>query len=512
MRLIWPIFKKDARRLCWQVAVTLGLLAWVAHLDRWRADATPGLAEGWLDVLLPFAWIYLIGLLILQDPLVGDREFWPTLPCRRTVMLGAKALFLLAFIHLPYFLAQAAILGARGFSPSTYLPELLWKQVLLLAALTLPAVAVATLVENVMQFLFIAVLTCAAVVLMNAYAYGAYLANRMPVEASSARLALLLASSGAFAITLLQYGWRRTTVSRWLAVAAAVGAAALYVWLPREEVAAAFSPAPAGGTLSVSLSSRQGPPTEAERRNLGAPVSVVLASVPIEVSGVPSGAMVRYSQLALEIRAPGGERYQAGFPGLYNQKVSLEAYLSPYNSTPTLQVLTFGRALYGRIGDRTVTLRGKLIAEFHRRGTLSRMAVGARSAVPGVGTCSTIQTEIRFGQEATKVDCESPAAIPNLTHVTLLDPNTGREWQDPLGSAIFSGVYPRMTWLSPLNHRDTFFQLTTEERYQYRGSRWLVPQDVLATAQLEIVPEPVTGYAIVEYELPGITLSKYVVE
>jgi hypothetical protein len=38
----------------------------------------------------------------------------------------------------------------------------------------------------------------------------------------------------------------------------------------------------------------------------------------------------------------------------------------------------------------------------------------------------------------------------------------------------------------------------------------MVPQDVLATAQIEIVPEPVTGYAIVEYELPGITLSKFV--
>jgi hypothetical protein len=512
MRLLWHIFKKDARRLWWQVALTLGLLAWVAHLDRWRADPIPGSAEGWLNILLPFAWSYLISLLILQDPLVGDREFWPTLPCRRPVMLGAKALFVLAFIHGPYFLAQAAILGARGFSPSAYLPELLWKQVLLLAVLTLPAMALAALVENVVQFLLIAVVTCAAVVLMSTYAASAYFANRMPVDATSNLIALFLAASGAFAITMLQYGWRRTAVSRWLAIAAAVGAAALYVWLPREEVAAAFSPAPAGAKFSVSLSPRKEPLTERERNNLGM-AGILEVAVPIEVSGVPSGATVRYSQLALEIRAPGGERYQADASRrLTYGKAPLQASLFPWDA-PTLQVLMLGRALYGRIGNTAVTLRGQLILEFHRRGTPTRMAVGARSAIPGVGICSTAITEGRFRWDMLKVDCESPSEIPNPTRVTLLEPNTGWEWPSELVPNFASYVLSQsVTWLSPLSHRDAYLPLTTEEPYKSMGARRdLVPQDILATAHLEIVPEPVTGYAIVEYEIPGITLSKYVV-
>jgi hypothetical protein len=128
VRQVWHIFKKDARRLRWEVAATLGLLAWVAHLDRWRSDWTPGFAEGWLNVLLPLAWCYLVGLAVLQDPVVGDREFWLALPCRWRSMMGAKALFVLCFIHLPYLLAQAGILAARGFSPVTYFPLLLWKQ------------------------------------------------------------------------------------------------------------------------------------------------------------------------------------------------------------------------------------------------------------------------------------------------------------------------------------------------------------------------------------------------
>lgn len=513
MRLLWHIFKKDTRRIWWQVAVTLGLLAWVAHLDRWRADSTPSSGEGWLNILLPFAWGFLISLLILQDPLVGDREFWPTLPCRWPAMLGAKALFILAFIHLPYLLAQAAVLGARGFQPFAYLPELLGKQLLLLAVLTLPAVAVAALVRNVVQFMLIAVLTCAAVVFMSPYAGDAYLTTGAPVGATGSMIALLLASVGAFAITLLQYGWRRTAVSRWLAVAAAVGAAALYMWLPRASVAAAFSPAPAGGTLSVRLSPRQEPPIEPAQRNLVASGRAVPVGVPIEVLGAPDGAMVRYTQLALEIRAPGGERFRAAFPSRSEpyRRTSLQASLWPWNSVPTVQVLALDRSLYGQVGNQTVTLRGKLIAEFHRRGGPTRMAVGARAAVPGVGTCSTTQAEIRFGQDAMKVNCESPYAMPYPTNVTLLDPNAGREWRHTLMDATTAVAYPRITWLSPLNRGETFFQLTTEEQYKRMGSRWYVPQDVLATAKLEIVPEPVTGYAIVEYELPGITLSKFAV-
>ena len=117
MRLIWHLFKKDTRRLWWEIAITIGLLAWLAHLDRWRADYTPGSMEGWLNVPLPFAWSYLIALAVLEDPLVGDRQFWITVPCRRYVLLAAKALFVRVFVHIPYLLAGSAILFARGFQP-----------------------------------------------------------------------------------------------------------------------------------------------------------------------------------------------------------------------------------------------------------------------------------------------------------------------------------------------------------------------------------------------------------
>src|SRR5438132_184882 len=55
MRLMLHILEKDARRLSWQIAVTLVLLAALARMDAGRADFIPGSAEGWLTPLVPAA-------------------------------------------------------------------------------------------------------------------------------------------------------------------------------------------------------------------------------------------------------------------------------------------------------------------------------------------------------------------------------------------------------------------------------------------------------------------------
>ena len=100
---------------------------------------------------------------------------------------------------------------------------------------------------------------------------------------------------------------------------------------------------------------------------------------------------------------------------------------------------------------------------------------------------------------------------PYPTQVTLQHPDTRREWHQGLGDASTVVPYPRSTWLSPLNRRDTFFPLRSEDRDAPRGSQWMVPQTVLSTARLELVPEPVTGRAIVEYEWTRVALSKFAI-
>src|ERR1700730_16474789 len=128
MRLVLHIFIKDARRFWWEIAVMLGLLAVVARMDATRVGFIPGAMEGWLNLILPAVWAYLIALVIHDEALVGDRQFWLTRPDSWRGLVAAKALFVLLFIHLSCFAADVAIVAARGFEPLAYLPQLPLKQ------------------------------------------------------------------------------------------------------------------------------------------------------------------------------------------------------------------------------------------------------------------------------------------------------------------------------------------------------------------------------------------------
>lgn len=156
MKLLLHILRKDARRLWLPLGVTLVLLGVLAHDDGWRSDSMPGLAEGWLNLLLPLAWALLAALAVHEESLVGDREFWTTRPYRRTALAGAKVVSLLLAIHVPSFLADCAILLVRGFNPLEWMPQLLGKQLLLACWLTIPAAALATVVGSIAHFMLAA--------------------------------------------------------------------------------------------------------------------------------------------------------------------------------------------------------------------------------------------------------------------------------------------------------------------------------------------------------------------
>jgi hypothetical protein len=67
------------------------------------------------------------------------------------------------------------------------------------------------------------------------------------------------------------------------------------------------------------------------------------------------------------------------------------------------------------------------------------------------------------------------------------------------------------SWLSPINHATTHFQLATEEIYadQPAGGHWVVPEEALAGSRLEIMPELPAGSTFVKYELRGVDLKRY---
>lgn len=522
MRLIWHIFKKDLRHLWLEGTVTIGLLAWWAYLDRWRWGFTPNPMEGWLDILLPFAWAYLVGLLVLQDPLVGDRQFWVTLPVRWRSVLAAKALFALALIHLPYFAAQAAILWFRGFEPSFHLPHLLWRQLVLLAVIVLPAAAIATIVKNVVQFTLAAVLVSAAVIFLS----GGVLSIASPwirVPEAPLWLALLAAFIGAAAIVVVQYRERRTTISRVIGAIAAVAAIAIYTWLP-PAVSAAFDAAVhatrEGATLTFTLSPSRKPVPKSVRP-FGWGGQAILLALPYEIGGLAPDELVDLSPISLEIHGANGATYGAAVSRNRSRLAPLFATLWDLGRTPfgpgkgdgAYLVLTVDRSLYARLRSAPVTLEGTIMARLRHRGEQVSLAVGARADVPNLGKCSSAPVAATYTyayMEMLKVSCESTGDIPYPTRVALVDQGAGRAWRQWLGDAGTFPQYPQSTWLSPLNQRDTFFHITSEETYQRgSGSHYTVPREVLATAKIEIGPEFPAGDAVIKFGLLNVNLTDY---
>jgi hypothetical protein len=171
---------------------------------------------------MPLAWAFLIGLVMEQEPLVGDREFWITRPYRRLALLAAKALFVFVFIQVPYFLVSSYILAARGFPPALHLPELFWNQLLLAGALTLPAMALASLVRNFTHFVLEVVAVAAAAILLSGSLAG-YQPSNPAVDAVRRSLAVLVAGTAACILLWMQYGRRRVVVSRAVGIALVEG-------------------------------------------------------------------------------------------------------------------------------------------------------------------------------------------------------------------------------------------------------------------------------------------------
>jgi len=515
VRLTLHILEKDTRRLWWQIAVTFVLLAALARMDAERADFIPGPAEGWLTLLLLAAWGFLLALLVLEEPLVGDRQFWITRPYRWPALLAAKLVFAALFIHFPSLLADCAILAARSFSPLAYLPLLLRKQVYLAGALTLPAVTLAAVSKSLAQLVPVAVVVAGAAVILARWVEP-FSAPWMGVDEVRRGLALLAFAVAAVAVLVLQYARRRTILSRALAGAALVLAAALFGFTPREDTFAlqcALSPISAASRApSIHLAPRSEEPPSGLRQ-VFSPKSVVTLAIPIEVSGIPDGVQARCEQLGLEIASPRGDLYRAAALSRYvrPQGNTFQASISPYDRNPAWQILRLDRSLYDRIKDERVKLTGKVGAVLYRGGEPAWMPVGSSVSAPGLGRCSNILSEDPLGEEMLKVVCESPSPIPLLARVRLVEPVAGTEWNQRLGDSMPNLYYPTRTWLSPLDRRQTFFHITDMPNPQ-AGSRWLVPRDALPAARLVVFPERAGGCRALTYEMADLRLRDFVVE
>lgn len=507
MRFALLVFKKDVRRLWWEVLITLVLLAALARMDCYRWDYVAGSMEGLMNLLVPFAWAYLIAVLIQQESLVGDRQFWISRPYRWPALLAAKAFFVLAFIHIPLFLADCTILLYHGFQPLAYLPSLLSKQVLLAFVITLPAAGLAAVTKNLAQFLLAAVAICGSGAIL-AGSVEPYLVPWIAVDAVRRGIPIALIVLAAAAIILLQFRGRRTWLSRSTGVGAILAAALLYGYLPRAFTASVECalPGPKTDNRQLAVTLRSPGPTGLIARSSSRGHEL---SIPIAVAGLPPGASVRFEMLQFEIMNSHGDRWKARFTsknaGLGSDRILAGIGIQGENGWQSVYLES---SIFNRILDDKITVRGKAEASIYRQEGSARMSLGdAATSMPGIGRCSSLVVPgYSYQDEMLKVLCESPREIPLFTGVRLSSPAAAQDWNQRLGDSAPGPPGPPGTWLSPLERRETYFYLT--DRAVTRPS-YSVPRSALSGATLSFNFQKLTGRVIVDYELQNLTTKDY---
>jgi hypothetical protein len=495
--MIWHILRKDLNRLRLPVALVLALLTALALLDAWRYDFEAGLAETVLNIVLPLAWSLLIAVAVQLEPMTSDTAFWLTRPYRRSALLAAKLLLAGLAIHLPLLIAQSSILLSHGFSP--FEPELLWTQALVLFGVTLPALAIASVTTTIAGFGWCALAAGAVALTLNAALVG----RRYPWTQSDwmpGVLALLLVAAGAAVMVGLQYTRRTHWFARAVGVAVAAGAVLIFSFVPRDLTAVmqcSLEPDPSSAMSvdyepNAGISARPGwvPPDRAH------------VSVPLRINGVGKSDWVLIEQIRLRLASADGRSWEV------RRDLGPERYASlAFDPAKrfALQYLLPERSFIQAVAGDRVRVDGRVtIHRLHSQNPIVLPSVFDQTDVAGLGRCSAAVSVAMFGREMLKVVCESPGKLP-VAPVTLIDPETGREWRQGLGDSANFRMIPAMDWLSPLQRRQTFLQVVDNDT-KLAGDRWLVPRHVLARSTIRIEPAVKAGCANVEYsfELPDI--------
>ncbi len=388
MRQALHIFKKDARHLWFEIVLVLVVTAAFAFVGArrafWLDDPNANRSVAWTmaQILLPLTWWILIARAVYSETLPGDRQFWTTRPYRWISLLGAKLLFIVVFVNLPWFIADVIILWAYGFAPESELAGLFAAQLLISVAFLLPVAAVCAVTTGFVQLLsasfvlFVVVLAwnTAFPQLVLGATWGAF--NWIAVYCS-----ILVAGFGALVILIWQYAKRKTWSNRVVAAVAAtvvlVGAA-LIPWTSAFAVQSRLSKQRVDvHSIQVLFDSDRKWLARTRPDRFGSGVGIEL---PLKMNGIPPGMEAKAEGLTLQVVGPDGSVRQ----GARRPWMQIDS---------DRQLLTLMSEVdgpfYQSVKDKAVKIRGTLyLTLFGNRRTTRVPFGGEHVATPGMGICS----------------------------------------------------------------------------------------------------------------------------
>jgi hypothetical protein len=212
------IILKDARRWRWLIALELAIIAartTIAPGDSaFRHSSIFSNLPDLLDMLQLVAWWFLIAVVIHEESLDVNREFWFTRPYSWRSLVAAKTLFIVLFILAPECIADVLILAVDGFSIRPLLLDLFWFECLRLMFL-LPGALLAAVSSGTRQFLLGILL-----LILAFYTVVQFATPDSPIQDSSAAWPVMLLIVIPAVLTFWQYWQRRTWLTRGIAAAA----------------------------------------------------------------------------------------------------------------------------------------------------------------------------------------------------------------------------------------------------------------------------------------------------
>lgn len=405
------IFKKDAAHLWPQILIFLAMLVMFACEDpTYKRHSNNGLVSfiNLLYLLLPLScWLLVIALIHEETP-IGHNQYWLTRPFTWTDLLAAKALFLLAFVNLPMFLCQAAVLAANGFSPADHLTDLLAKQVFFAALLVLPVAALAAVTKalghTILCGLLLSVLLAIAAGLLAYLAPGSGWGGLAWIRASAVAA---IVSGGAAVVLLLQYTRRCTVLSRAVLASAAVlvlliwaappwqPAFALQSWLSTQRI----DPQ----AVRILFDPRHDAPLPApELHNVHSNTEHL--DIPIQVANIPPGMEVVADWTRVQVEGGSLKPWRSGW--VANWGIRHEA---PGKRWLTMLI---DADEFDRIKDTPIRLRGSVDLTLFSRISSPTSDLLSLADVWGYSSCST------DGAMTLAVQCLSTRPMASLTLVS----------------------------------------------------------------------------------------------
>ncbi|MGD0887816.1 MAG: hypothetical protein ABR889_01080 [Acidobacteriaceae bacterium] len=410
MNQILNIFRKDTRRFWPEIALSvIAVFAFaLVFPNEWRVFHDQSVQERMsimlavLGILMVTGWWLLIARAVHAESLVGDQQFWITRPYEWKKLLAAKALFLAAWIGVPYLLAQLLLLAEAGFHPLAYMPGLLFNLLLFSTSFLLPMVALAAVTSNfarlTMTVLGVLIVFSGYMFLINGIPHGYTSTNPYT---NTVLVPLLLA--GCAAAIGLQYATRRVWVSRGLLIALPILMAVSVAAYRRQSLVDRAYPAPsAAAAVPLIIASMPNAAHPVEARSWEGEDYIDL---PVQYGGVAEGTAVFADDFKFSITAADGSQWSSPWQSIQERTVN--------NAHSSGLSLMIDPALYERFKTAPVTLRITFAVSRYQSDTVTKMAFTAGdAAIPGIGFCAS--------EYSSTMICRAALRGPRLTHVTML--------------------------------------------------------------------------------------------